>query len=273
MSELSRPSAFQARSRENPIKVIWLPNGGKTMCKSRARQTTIGKMTAWIVHEVRQPLAAIVANANAGLRWLQEPEPDIDEARAALTRIVREGHRTSDIISSVKRMFEKTHSDRSLVNVNGLIGEVLSLLRAKFENHKIALKSDQADGLRPVVADRVQLEQVLVNLILNAVDAMCFVVDREKLLTIKSEAYEPNQVRISIQDSGPGVDSDHMQHIFDDFITTKPHGMGMGLSICRSIVESLGGRIWVETRSPHGAIFCVQLPRVHSSVISSPELS
>jgi signal transduction histidine kinase len=108
--------------------------------------------------------------------------------------------------------------------------------------------------------------EVLVNLILNAVDAMCFVVtDREKLLTIKSEAYEPNQVRISIEDSGPGVDAGHMEHIFDAFFTTKPRGMGMGLSVCRSIVESLGGRIWAETRSPHGALFYVQLPSVHSA--------
>jgi C4-dicarboxylate-specific signal transduction histidine kinase len=218
-------------------------------------------MTASIVHEVRQPLAAIIANADAGLRWLKETEPDIDEARAALTRIVSDAHRTSDIISSVKRMFETSHSDTSLVDVNGLIDEVLSLVQARFESHKITLKRDQADGLRPVMADRVQLEQVLVNLIVNAVDAMCFVAtDQEKLLTIKSEAYEPNQVRISIEDSGPGVDSDHMEHIFDAFFTTKPHGMGMGLSICRSIVESLGGRIWAETRSPHGAVFSLQLP-------------
>jgi C4-dicarboxylate-specific signal transduction histidine kinase len=226
----------------------------------------MGTMTASIVHEVSQPLAAIVANADAGLRWLKEPGPDMDEARAALTRIVREAHRISDIISSVKRMFEKSHSDRILVDVNGLIGEVLSLVQAKFESHRITLKSDQADGLRPVMAERVQLEQVLVNLILNAIDAMCFVVtDREKLLIIKSEAYESDQVRISIEDSGPGVDADHMEHIFDAFFTTKPHGMGMGLSICRSIVESLGGRIWAETRSPHGAVFYVQLPSVHSA--------
>jgi C4-dicarboxylate-specific signal transduction histidine kinase len=221
-------------------------------------------MTASIVHEVSQPLAAIVANANAGLRWLKAPEPDIDEARAALTRIAREAQRTNDIISSVKRMFEKSSSDTRLVDVNGLIDEVLSLAWANFERHKITLKRDQADDLRPVMAERVQLEQVLVNLISNAVDAMRFVVaDREKLLTIKSEAYEPHQVKISIEDSGPGIDSDHMAHIFDAFFTTKPHGMGMGLSICRSIVESLGGRIWAETRSPHGTVFSLQLPGIH----------
>jgi C4-dicarboxylate-specific signal transduction histidine kinase len=225
----------------------------------------MGKITASIVHEVRQPLAAIIANADAGLRWLKKPEPDIDEALAALTRIVRESRRTNDIISSVKRMFETSRSDRTLVDVNGLIGNVLSLVQANFDSHKITLKTNQADGLRPVMAERVQLEQVLANLILNAVDAMCFVVaDREKLLTIKSEAYDLNQVRISIDDSGPGVDSAHMEYIFDAFFTTKPHGMGMGLSICRSIVDSLGGRIWAETRRPYGAVFYVQLP-VHSA--------
>jgi C4-dicarboxylate-specific signal transduction histidine kinase len=225
----------------------------------------MGKMTASIVHEVRQPLAAIIANADAGLRWLKKPEPDIDEARAALTRIVRESHRTNDIISSAKRMFETSRSDRTLVDVNGLIGDVLSLVQPNCDSHKIMVKTNQADGLRPVMAERVQLEQILANLILNAVDAMCFVVpDREKLLTINSEAYDLNQVRISIEDSGPGVDSDHIEHIFDAFFTTKPHGMGMGLSICQSIVESLGGRIWAETRSPYGAVFYVQLP-VHST--------
>jgi C4-dicarboxylate-specific signal transduction histidine kinase len=222
-------------------------------------------MTASIVHEVSQPLTAMVANADAGLRWLKEPEPDIDEARAALTRIVRDGHRTGDIIASVKRMFERSDSRRTLVDVNGLIGEVLSLVQEKFESHKITLKSDQADGLRPVMAERVQLKQVFVNLILNAVDAMSLALtDQEKRLTIKSEAYGSNQVRISIEDSGPGIESDHMENIFDAFFTTKPHGMGIGLFICRSIVESLGGRIWAAARNPHGAVFYVQLPSVPS---------
>jgi signal transduction histidine kinase len=157
-------------------------------------------------------------------------------------------------------MFGSSHSDRTLVDVNALIGEVLSLLQGELEGHQITHQSKKADGLPCVMAERVQLQQVLINLILNAIDAMSSADGKEKVLIVRSELSGLNLVRISVEDSGPGINPDHMVHIFEAFFTTKPHGMGMGLSICRSIVESHGGSLWAETRSPHGVIFYVQLP-------------
>ncbi len=225
-----------------------------------SRQTTMGVMTASIAHEVSQPLAAIVANASAGLRWLEGPEPDTVEARATLTRIVSEGHRAGEVIASIRGMFGKNNSERSLIDINGLISEVLSLVREELASHQVTVQSEKADGLPQVMAERVQLQQVLINLITNAVDAMNSVNDREKLLKVKSEFHGSGQIRISVEDSGTGIESDQMARIFDTFFTTKPHGMGMGLSICRSIIESHGGALWAAAGSPHGAVFYIQLP-------------
>jgi PAS domain S-box-containing protein len=225
-----------------------------------SRQTTMGVMTASIAHEVSQPLAAIVTNASAGLRWLEGPEPDASEARAALTRIVSEGHRASEVIASIRAMFGKSGGERSLVDIDDLISEVLSLVREELASHQVTVQSEKTDGLPKVMAERVQLQQVLINLITNAVDAMNSVNGQEKLLKVKSGFHGPGQIRISVEDSGMGIASADMAHIFDTFFTTKPHGMGMGLSICRSIIESHGGRLWAAARSPHGAVFYVQLP-------------
>ena len=201
-------------------------------------------MTASIAHEVSQPLAAIITNGNAGLRWLERTEADIDEVRAALTRIVSEGHRTSEAIAGIRRMFIKNRSDKTTIDLNCLIGEVISLVQGELESHQIILQCDKADGLPRLRAERVQLQQVLINLILNAVEAMSSVGKGERLLKIRSGLGGPNFVAVSVEDSGPGIDPEIMVHIFDDFFTTKPHGMGMGLSICRSIVELHGGNLW-----------------------------
>jgi PAS domain S-box-containing protein len=224
-----------------------------------SRQTTMGVMTASIAHEVSQPLAAIVANANAALRWLDRPEPDRGEVRAALKRIVVDGHRTSDVITSIRAMFGSTDAAKSSVDINGLITDVLSLTRGEMESHDVALQCDTAEGLPHVMAERVQLQQVLINLITNAIDAMSVVTDREKLLKVRSELSGPAEIQISVEDSGAGIDDGHMPKIFDAFFTTKPHGMGMGLSICRSIIESHGGQLWAEPSSPYGATFFVKL--------------
>jgi PAS domain S-box-containing protein len=225
-----------------------------------SRQTTMGFMTASIAHEVSQPLAAIVANANAALRWLERPEPDIGEVRAALARIVGEGHRTGEVIASIRSMFGKSNIERTQVDVSALISEVLSLVRGEIESHNVVLKCDSPHGLPEVMAQRVQLQQVLINLITNAIDAMSPVKDRERVLKVKSELGGSGEIGISVEDSGAGIDPDHMPHLFDAFFTTKPHGMGMGLSICRSIVEDHGGRLWAEPGNPHGAIFLIVLP-------------
>ena len=199
-------------------------------------------------------------NANAGLRWLNRPDPNLDEVRAVLQRIVGEGHRTNEVIASIREMFGKNPREKAPVNVNALIGDVLALMQAELESHQVALHTGMLDGLPDVMAERVQLQQVLLNLIMNGVDAMSSVTGRERRLTIKSEIQDMQEVRIAVEDSGTGIDPSHMDRIFDPFFTTKPHGMGMGLSICRSIIESHGGRLWAVPHDPHGTTFYVELP-------------
>jgi light-regulated signal transduction histidine kinase (bacteriophytochrome) len=195
----------------------------------------MGAMTASIAHEVSQPLAAIIANANAALRWLERSEPEVDEIRAALRRIVKEGHRTSEVITSIRGMFGKSDTERSLVDVNALIREVLSLVRGEIQSHDAVVQCETADGALYVIAERVQLQQVLINLVTNAIDAMSDVIDREKLLKVSSGLCDCDEIQICVEDSGMGIDEANMPHLFEAFFTTKPHGMGMGLSICRSI--------------------------------------
>ncbi len=224
------------------------------------RHTAMGAMTASIAHEISQPLAAIVVNANAGLRWLDRPQPDLDEVRGILGRIVSEGHRTSEVIATVRGMFGRKPTEKSLLNVNRLIGDVLALVQGELEIHQVSLENKMEDGLPEVAAERVQLQQVLLNLIMNAVDAMGSIPRRERRLTIRSEKTERGGVKIAVGDSGIGIDPIHKARIFEPFFTTKPNGMGMGLSICRSIIESHGGRLSAEPRSSRGAEFCIELP-------------
>jgi PAS domain S-box-containing protein len=224
-----------------------------------SHQNTMGAMTASIAHEILQPLSAIATNANAGLRWLARPEPNIDEVRAALEQIVTNGRRATEVIASIRSMFRKDGREKIPVNVNALIREVVTLLNGEFEGHQVVLQTEMSEGLPEILAERVQLQQVLLNLIMNAVDAMSSVADRERRLTIKSGLRGGRDVMIAVEDSGTGIDPDHMDRIFEAFFTTKPHGMGMGLSICRSIVESHGGSLWAAPRSPHGTVFYVQL--------------
>jgi PAS domain S-box-containing protein len=226
-----------------------------------SRQMTVGAMTASIAHEVNQPLAAIVTNADAGLRWLSREEPDLDEVRALLRRIVSDGHRASEVIASIRSMFGKGAPEKnSPVSVNDLLGDVLALVNGELESHQILLRTEMLEGLPLVMAERIQLQQVLLNLIINAIEAMSSVRDRERVLSVSSMVCEADQVFITIKDSGTGIDPTHMDRIFDAFFTTKARGMGMGLSICRSIVESHGGRLWASPHNPHGTIFHLKLP-------------
>jgi PAS domain S-box-containing protein len=224
------------------------------------RQMTMGAMTASIAHEVNQPLAAIVANANAGLRWLARGKPDLAEVRGILKRIVSDGLRASKVIASIRSMFGKDPGETSPLTVNDLIEEVLNLVNGELSGHKIALQKEMPDGLPTVIANRVQIQQVLVNLIMNAIEAMSSITKHERVLIVKSEAFQSNYVLITLQDSGTGIDPTHMDRIFDAFFTTKDRGMGMGLSICRSIVESHRGQLWALPNNPHGTIFHVKLP-------------
>jgi PAS domain S-box-containing protein len=232
-----------------------------------SRQTTMGAMTASIAHEVNQPLAAIVANANAGLRWLARGKPDLAEVGAILKRIVNDGLRASQVVASIRSMFGKDRGETSPLTVNSLIDEVLTLANGELAGHRISLQKEMNDKLPQVLADRVQMQQVLLNLIMNAIEAMSSITNRERVLTVNSEEFESDHVLITLQDSGTGIDPAHMDRIFDAFFTTKECGMGMGLSICRSIIESHGGQLWASPRNPHGTTFYVKLPRVPSDKV------
>ena len=224
-----------------------------------ARLTAMGEMTASIAHEINQPLAAIVANGNAGLRWLANATPDIDEVRATLKRIVSDGHRAGRVISGVRTMFKKTSQGKLAVDVNDVVREVLALVRGELDNRRVSVRTE-LEQLPPVTADRVQLQQVLLNLIMNALDAMASVDGRARVLRVRTERHEPGGVMVTVQDSGIGIDKKHIGRIFEPFFTTKSHGMGMGLSICRSIAEAHGGRLMASHGHPYGSVFQVILP-------------
>ena len=225
-----------------------------------SQRMAMGEMAASIVHEINQPLAAIAANADAGQRWLSRERPDIDEARAAFKRIVGDGRRANAIIEETRLMFRQDGMVLTVLDVNALIGEVLSLMRGDLENHRITIDTALSDGLAPVNANAVSLRQVMVNLIANAADAMSTVSNRQRLLRLGTQAMAPSSLLITVEDSGGGVDPKHADRIFEPFFTTKPHGMRMGLSICRSIVEHHGGQLSVAPGRKHGSIFQVMLP-------------
>jgi PAS domain S-box-containing protein len=223
------------------------------------RLTTAGAMAATIAHEINQPLAAIVANGSAGLRWLDRSNPNLEEARSAFGHVVNEGHRAAQIITSIRAMFKRDSGARSPTVINELVCDVLSTSLGELKSHGISLELQLLDDLPLVQADRVQLQQVLLNLVTNAMDSMASITDRPHGLSVRSERLE-DWVLISVQDSGMGINPEHAERMFDAFFTTKPNGIGLGLSICRSIVESHGGRLSVFSSQPHGSVFQVMLP-------------
>jgi PAS domain S-box-containing protein len=230
-----------------------------------SRQTTVGAMTASIAHEIKQPLAAIVMNANAGQRWLNKSDPNLAEVQRSLEQIVRDGHRMGEVITSIRAMFGKDVGETSRLDICILVGEVLELTRGELERHQILLSDDMHAGLPAVMAERVQLQQVLLNLIMNAIEAMSSVTGRERHLRIESGLDEQANVRITVEDTGCGIAPALLDRIFDPFFTTKSNGMGLGLSICRSIIEAYGGRLWATPRSPNGAAFHLSLPGVETT--------
>ena len=223
------------------------------------RVTMMGELTASLAHEVNQPIAAASTNANTCLRWLAGDTPDIEEARAAAMRIVKDGKRAAEIISRTRQLFKKDSSQRELVDVNEIILEMTVLLRGETTRFNILVATDLAADLPKVMADRVQLQQVLMNLIMNGVDAMK-AEDGVRELAVKSLRTEKEEVLVSVSDTGVGLPPQQADQIFNAFFTTKPHGTGMGLRISRSIVESHGGRLWAENNSQRGASFCFSLP-------------
>jgi PAS domain S-box-containing protein len=225
-----------------------------------SRRAAMGAMSASISHEIKQPLAAVAMNASAGLRWLRGSDLQVAEARTALAQIVQNVHRINEVIDGVRSMIKKDTGKPILVNLLLLVREVLALAQGELDAHQIALRNDVRDGLPSVMAERVQLQQVLLNLVMNAIEAMSSVNGRERRLTVASELDPQSGITISVEDTGIGIAPSHLPRIFDAFFTTKSDGMGLGLSISRSIVEAHGGTLMALPRNPHGMVFCLTLP-------------
>jgi len=224
-----------------------------------SRVTTMGELTASLAHEVNQPIAAAVTNANTCLRWLTRDRPDVEEARAAAMRIVKDGTRAAEIVKRIRLLFKKSTPQRELVDVNEAVREMIVLLRSEATRYKITVRMELAEDLPRIMGDRVQLQQVLMNLIVNSIDAMKEV-DGTRELAVKSQRTKKEEVLVSVCDTGVGLPPQQADQIFNAFFTTKAHGTGMGLRISRSIVESHGGRLWAADNSPHGASFHFALP-------------
>ena len=224
-----------------------------------ARVTTMGELAASIAHEINQPLAAVVTNGSACLRWMTLAEPNLDEARAAATAIVQQGKRASDIIARIRAFMTKSPPQMSRLEINGLVREVLNLIDHEVQRNKVVLRAELAGDVAVVVGDRVQLQQVVLNLVMNAVEATCAAAESPKEVLVTSRN-DTGQVIVAIQDSGVGVDPENLDQLFNPFFTTKPHGMGMGLAISRSTIQSHGGRLWAASNPGRGATFQFTLP-------------
>ena len=226
------------------------------------RATTLGELTASLAHEISQPLSAIINNANASKRILATSAPDLEEVRQAVTDIANAGARTGEIIARVRALLKRSTPERRPLDINQVIGEVLTLVPNVLEKHHVLVETELRSPLPPVLGDRVQLQQVLLNLIMNGIEAMNPVIDRPRVLTIRSDARESG-LEVMVTDSGTGLDPSHIPHIFDTFFTTKADGMGMGLSISRSIIEAHRGRLWASPdRASQGAVFHFSLPSI-----------
>jgi PAS domain S-box-containing protein len=224
-----------------------------------SRVTTMGELTASLAHEIKQPIAAAITDANTCLRWLARDEPDLEEAREAAKRVVKDATRASEIVSHVRLLFKKSASERELVDVNEVIREMIILLHNETARYSIAVRAELAADLPQVMGDRVQLQQVMMNLILNSIEAMREA-DGTRELAIKSRPAENGHLMVCVSDTGVGLPQQQAEKIFNAFFTTKLHGTGMGLSISRSIVESHEGRLWAADNSPRGATFHFTLP-------------
>ena len=219
------------------------------------RVMTMGELAASIAHEINQPLSAIVSNGSACLRWLAGESPNLGEASEAARRIVRDATRAGDVITRIRAFLRKTDTEKTRLDINQIIKEVVLLTRDEAARRAAVLRLDLADDIPTVLGDRVQLQQVILNLVMNGVEAMASVSDRPRELRIRSQQHDSDKVLVAVQDSGPGIDEQSLEKIFDAFYTTKTQGMGMGLAISRSIVEDHGGQLWATSNNGRGATF------------------
>ena len=242
------------------------------------RVTAVGQLAASIAHEINQPLAGIMTNANAGLRWLSGDLPKLDDASEAMRRIVRDANRVSNVISRVRALIKKAPTIKEQLNISEAVAEVILLTRGEIQRNRISLETKLSDDLPPILGDRVQLQQVVLNLLINAIDAMGavgegsrnLIISSEQVAAIPSESKEcegheqeslpVNWILVSVKDSGPGLDPKALDRLFEAFYTTKEHGLGMGLAISHSIIEVHSGRLWATANAPQGAVFQFALP-------------
>jgi signal transduction histidine kinase len=231
------------------------------------RVTTLGELMASIAHEVNQPLAAIVTNGNACVRWLAGDPPNLEEVRQAVGRMIRDGHRASDVIQRIRALVQHTPPQQDWLDVNDMIQEVIALTRSEVHRQRISLQTQLAADLPRVRGDRVQLQQVLLNLLMNGIEALSGVNDRARELRISSGTHASHGMVVTVQDSGIGIDPEHVDRLFNAFFTTKPSGMGLGLAISRSIIEAHDGRLWASPNAGPGATFqfILPLPSAHQT--------
>jgi PAS domain S-box-containing protein len=230
---------------------------------SRAtRLTMMGELAASIAHEINQPLGAIIMNGSACKRFLAMSPPDLDEVKDAVGEIVRDGNRASDVLSRIRAMLKNTASERAQVDVNQAVAEVLALTHHELQQQRVSVQTDLKPNLPKILADRVQLQQVVLNLVVNGIDAMRAVTDRSRTLTVRSQLDDRSNIVVNVTDSGVGLDPADRERIFDTFFTTKADGMGLGLAISNSIVEAHHGRLWAEPASPLGTVFSFALPSI-----------
>jgi len=219
------------------------------------RVTSLGELAASIAHEVNQPLSAIVTNGAAGLRWLDRESPVLDEVRSSLESIIGDAKRASEVIHKIRTFAKKTNPEMNQLHINDVVDEAVSLIKREAFDHRVTMRLQLASGLPSVRGDRIQLQQVIFNLAINGVQAMTMVADRPRVLFIRTQLLEPDQVLVAVEDGGVGIEPENLNRLFSAFYTTKPNGLGMGLSICRSIIEAHGGRVWASRNSDRGMIF------------------
>jgi signal transduction histidine kinase len=236
------------------------------------RVATVGQLTASIAHEVNQPISAAVINAEAALRWLSAHPPDLDEVRQALTQIAADGKRAGDIVSRIRVLIKKAPPPKSRFDLNEAVLDVIALVRTEVLRHGVSLQTQLAGDLPLIEGDRIQLQQVILNLILNAVEAMSSLDEGARELQISTEADAAGGVLVSMRDSGLGLEATSVDHVFEAFYTTKPQGIGMGLAICQSIITAHGGRIWATSNEPRGAIFQFTLPPKQDGTASDGQM-